>query len=426
MSFRRFISFWIVVSFFLTTLGPLPQAHGSTALTTGADTVLGLPQPGTMVNLTPAYVPVIVKGLRVHPENPILFDFIVDTGNTPLSSPNALVGDPVFKRECLKLIKYFLASLTIPEDDLWVNLSPYEKNRIIPDQLGQTEMGRDMLAEDYILKQLTASLIYPERNLGKIFWDAVYTKAQKMYGSNEIPVNTFNKVWIVADKAKVYVHQNTAFVVASHLKVILEEDYLALSKHQRQPGDMFKSELQRTAKRCPQAGCQANQGLNVKATQGQPGHALASQIVKQIILPELEKEVNTGKNFANLRQIFHSMILAAWYKKNLKEALLNQVYSNKAKINGIQRPSVITGHSPGVIPGTFTVIPAKAGIQNQDLSPDQIYKQYLQAYKKGVFNYIKEDIQNGQTVPRKYFSGGVLGKFGYWYKIRLIFYSSFL
>ncbi len=349
MLFRRFISFWIVVSFFLTTLGPLPKAH--------AGTVLGLPVPGTMVNLTPAYVPVIAKGLRVHPENPILFDFIIDTGNSGLSA-----GDPQLKTESEKLIKYFLASLTIPEDDLWVNLSPYEKNRIIPDQLGQTEMGRDMLAEDYVLKQLTASLIYPEKDLGKEFWNRVYAKAQQFYGTSEIPVNTFNKVWIVADKAKVYVHANTAFVVASHLKVMLEEDYLALQKHN--PSVIPTSSTVIPAK----AGI----------------HSVGSQIIRAIVLPELEKEVNAGKNFANLRQIFHSMILAAWYKKNLKQALLNQVYSNKAKINGVD-------------------------VADKTIK-EQIYKEYLKAYKKGVFNYIKEDIQNGQTVPRKYFSGGEIFK----------------
>lgn len=307
---------------------------------------LGLPRPGTMVNLTPAYVPVIIKGLRIHPRNPILFDFIIDTGNSGLSTK-----DQKLKSESEKLIKYFLASLTIPEDDLWVNLSPYEQDRIIPKQLGQTEMGRDMLAEDYILKELTASLIYPEKNLGKEFWNKVYAKAQQLYGvnANEIPVNTFNKVWIVADKAKVYVHQNTVFVVASHLKVMLEEDYLSLEKHK---------------------------GLSAP----NKTHSISSQIVREIILPELEKEVNTGKNFANLRQIFHSMILAAWYKKNLKEALLNQVYSDKAKIKGVD-------------------------VQDKTIK-DKIYKEYLQAYKKGVFNYIKEDNVNGQMVPRKYFSGG--------------------
>jgi len=35
-----------------------------------------------------------------------------------------------------------------------------------------------------------------------------------------------------------------------------------------------------------------------------------------------EKEVNEGRNFANLRQVFSGMILAVWYKHALKESLL--------------------------------------------------------------------------------------------------------
>ena len=81
--FRKFISSAVIVCFFLTTLGPLPKAH--------ADTVLNLPAPGTMVNLSPAYEPVIIKGLTVHKDNPFLFDFIVDVGQDKLS------GEPLKK-----------------------------------------------------------------------------------------------------------------------------------------------------------------------------------------------------------------------------------------------------------------------------------------------------------------------------------------
>ena len=90
---------------------------------------------------------------------------------------------------------------------------------------------------------------------------------------------------------------DTAFVVDSHLKHVskLEEDYLALTKH-------------------------------TPPTLKQPKRILiTSNIVKQIILPKLENEVNQGKNFANLRQIFYSLILAKWYKQALRQALLNQV-----------------------------------------------------------------------------------------------------
>jgi Fe-S cluster biosynthesis and repair protein YggX len=42
-------------------------------------------------------------------------------------------------------------------------------------------MGRDLLAEDYLLKQITSSLIYPEDGLGKKFWDKVYERAWNEY-----------------------------------------------------------------------------------------------------------------------------------------------------------------------------------------------------------------------------------------------------
>ena len=62
---------------------------------------------------------------------------------------------------------------------------------------------------------------------------------------------------------------------------------------------------------------------------------MASDIIKSVILPELEREVNQGKNFAPLRQIYHSSILGTWFKKNLKEAIFNKVYVGKSKIEGI-------------------------------------------------------------------------------------------
>ena len=200
-------------------------------------------------------------------------------------------------------MKYFLTALTIPEDDLWVNLSPYEKGRIIQDNFGQTLMGRDLLAQDYILKQLTASLIYPEKALGKEFWQQVYSKAAKEYGTTQIPVNTFNKVWIVPSEAVVWEHEGKVLIVKSRLKVMLEEDYLSMQKH---------------ANVC-----------------GEHADAWAPNIVRAIVLPVLEKEVNEGKNFAQLRQMYQAMILATWYKKALKESILNKVYADKKKIAGI-------------------------------------------------------------------------------------------
>lgn len=157
------------------------------------------------------------------------------------------------------------------------------------------------------------------------------------------------------------------------MKVMLEEDYAAFSY----------SVIAREAKQL------LGNIVASPTTLRNDTNALGSQIVREIVLPALEKEINEGKNFAPLRQIFYTLILAKWYKTNLKEALLNKVYADKSKVSGVDA--------------------------KDKTEKDKIYQQYVEAYKKGVFNYIKEElptvIPEGESrqeiVPRKYFSGGM-------------------
>lgn len=322
-----------------------------------------MPKPGTMVNLSPSFTPAHLKGMTVHPENPLQFDFLMDKGEDKFS-------DEGKKEEYTKIIKYFLASLTIADKDQWVNLSPYENNRIIENNFGKTEMGRDLLAQDYLLKQVTSSLMYPESGMGKKFWDKVYERAFKKFGNTNVPVNTINKVWIMPDDAVVYESKNTALILKSHLKVMLEEDYLAVQKNNMlsPPNVSIGGPVSSVS------------GFPTKAL-GNDNRGNTNEIIRQIILPELEKEINEGKNFAQLRQIVSAMILATWYKQALKESILGKVYADQGKVQGV----------------------------NQDpKANDVIYKQYLEAFKKGVYSYIKddEDKYTKQIIPRKYFAGG--------------------
>ena len=361
LNLRPNIALGLIFAFLVNMFGPIPTVQAQD---------FRLPAPGIMVPLSPEFNPPILKGIKVHPDNPFRFDFILDKGDSPsvkrpygdesesgvIASTTKQSQQEQLKTEANRLIKYFLASLTIPEKDLWVNLSPYEKNRIIPHSFGLTEMGRDLLAEDYMLKQITASVIYPEDAIGEKFWKRIYEEAAKKFGTTNIPVNTFNKVWIVPEKAVVYENAKagTAYIVESKLKVMLEQDYLALEKN--------------------------------SATPQNDVNALGSNIVREIVIPELTKEVNEDKNFSQLRQVYNSLILATWYKKKIKDSILAQVYENKNKISGILS-------SPNASVG----------------DPEHIYQRYLQAFKKGAYNYIKEEVDplTEQPIPRKYFSGGV-------------------
>ncbi len=72
--YSRLISFCLIITFC--------DDHGYHTQSSYASGVMGLPQPGTMVDLSPSYVPLMITGLTVHPENPLLMDFIVSTGNS--------------------------------------------------------------------------------------------------------------------------------------------------------------------------------------------------------------------------------------------------------------------------------------------------------------------------------------------------------
>ena len=53
-----------------------------------------------------------------------------------------------------------------------------------------------------------------------------------------------------------------------------------------------------------------------------------------------------------------------------------------------------------------------AGVNiNDPKEKERIYQRYLRAFKKGVYNYIKEESDpiTQEIIPRKYFSGGTIG-----------------
>ena len=292
-----------------------------------------------------SYVPANITGLVFSFPDPFHFDVVIEPGDSNLDA-KALTA------ETEKLVRYFMAAVAVPDQDLWVNLSPAEADRIIPNALGQTEMGQNLLAQDYLLKRITASLMDPNHEIGKRFWDAVYEKTQTALGTTNIPVDLLNKVWIVPSKAVVVSQGRAVFVTETHFQVMLEEDYFLSSQNPKT------------------AASQDRMGVDVK------------NIIRQIIIPEIEKEVNSGKNFADLRQIYNAVILATWFKKHLRNSWLGKAYAERSGVDGIQ------SSDPHAV--------------------ETIYQNYLEAFRSGVAESIKEDYDPvlQQTVARSYFSGG--------------------
>ncbi|MCA9399186.1 MAG: hypothetical protein KC618_05525, partial [Candidatus Omnitrophica bacterium] len=299
------------------------------------------------MGLSDSFNPVVLKGLILNPQNPFEFEFIIDTGDFDNQSPETV-------DEGQKCIDYFLTAITVPGNDLWVNLSPLEPDRIIPDAFGKTEMGRDLLAQDYLLKQLTSMLMSPDDEIGKKFWDAVYKKAEDLYGSRDVRVDMGSRVWIVPGEADVYVEDRAVYIGNAKLHVMLENDYYTsqgLSAENNSSSNEFTEE--------------------------------SNKILRDIVIPMLDKEVNEGKNFAYTRQVYHSLILAKWYKETLRKSILSTVYADQSKVDGVT---------------------LKSGLQKEE-----IYQQYLKAFESGSFDSIKEEYDpvKQEIIAKKYFVGGV-------------------
>jgi len=314
---KRILNLFIAVAFILNTLLP----YNVFAQT--------LPMPGTMLQASPAFNPVVLKGIKLDADNPFNFSFILDEGNTKLS-------DTQLKDEADTLIRYFLCALTTPESDLWVNLSPYESNRIIPKHLGDTELGQGFLAQDYILKQLSASLTYPETEAGRAYWSNFKSQISNLpskdaLGGQKSNAPALAKVWIKPDSTRIIESGLTAVIKEATLKVETEDTN--------------------------------------------------AQALKANILPILKTEVNAGKNFAAFRQMHSAVVLAAWFKLRLKDSIYKQLYIDKKKFAGIE------ANDPNAV--------------------NNIYNQYVEAFKKGAYNYTKAERNFNKITKRAYFCGGV-------------------
>lgn len=333
MIIRRIVNCFLLAFFVLNVLvGDIPSARAQ---------AVSFPQP---IGIT--YHSPLLKGIKVYAREPFRFDFVLDEGNFGQSSSGTLIR----RQDAERLVKYFLASLTIPDKDMWVNLSPYEKDRIVPESFGRTEMGRDLLEQDFQLKQMTARLLHPDSEEGRRFWGKVYGQLSTKFGLSDIPVDTFNKVWIVPGKAVVYEREGAAWVVESKLKVMLDKDFSKAAK-----------------------------GESVT-----PVQELTRDMMREVVIPILEKEVNEGRDFAVLRQVYQSFILACWYRSRLMSSVLREGYVGKNKLGGIDA--------------------------NDKDAPQRIWEMYVKAFKEASRGLIKDDIDvlTGEVVPRKYASGGAV------------------
>ena len=79
-NFRVKIALGLIFVFLFNLLGPIPLAQAGSI--SYRDRGFYLPEPGSIVHLSQAFNTPILKGIKVYPENPFRFDFILDQGDS--------------------------------------------------------------------------------------------------------------------------------------------------------------------------------------------------------------------------------------------------------------------------------------------------------------------------------------------------------
>ncbi len=258
-----------------------------------------------------------------------------------------------------ELLKYFLIGVTLPDNTFWVNLRPDSPDQIIEDVLTKTDIGKIMLETDLQLKKDTAAFTSPQTIEGKEYWDNLYKKAEELYGTDTVTIPTITRPWIVPNEVIVREAEGSAYIYKATLKVMLEADYIKSSNSHLNTVDYsFKDKR--------------SKALNEYST----------QLIRELIIPKLTKEVNTSKNYASLRQVFYSLILSRWFKLR---------FAGKT--------------------GTYPSLIDKQDLTNltstQSWDKSTYFNAYKESFAEGEYN-IKEThyTPTGQVI-RSYFSGGV-------------------
>jgi hypothetical protein len=250
-----------------------------------------------------------------------------------------------------KAVEYFFIGLALSDDKFWVDLNPTALTQVMDNDLAATGMGRVLLAADLRLKKDACELTNPSRSkLGRMYWDRLYAKADAL-GSDQLPV--FNRVWIRPGEVQLVRTGNRITIAKSRLQVCFEDEFfMPAATH-----------------------------TNAKAKQLRE---YAGQLMRDLIIPELNTRVNESPYYADLRQVFNALILARKYKENADSVVLRDLDAGAVLIDAEKSPP---------------------------LDKDNIYRAYIDSLKKGEYNF-RENVSGRlnmymEVVTRQYMSGGI-------------------
>lgn len=240
----------------------------------------------------------------------------------------------------------FRIGLALQPERFWVNLNPHEPDRVIDEHLGMTDVGQIMLLADLQLKKDVALITDPRNgNIGREYWHRLTRAAGD---TSEIRQQTRN--WIVPGTNKIQATGDYAVLIEANLEVRSEVEYLA-----------------------------AKSGNSLSTS-------MSDRIFNEMVLPRLQQRVNTAIEYAPLRRIYRSLVLARWYRDRYRD-------TTEPEAKDIDTDRVY-------------------GLKSRtSWHPRTIWQHYLNSVQHGEYDFTESTEQTIGNIRRvkitRYFSGGI-------------------
>ncbi|MFF4948126.1 nucleic acid/nucleotide deaminase domain-containing protein [Streptomyces chattanoogensis] len=236
----------------------------------------------------------------------------------------------------------FFVWLSLRPSAFWVNLNPTEPDRIVDSAFGRTDAGRILLQADLRMKKTIAQLIHPDTTLGADYWGRIQGKCMSM------------RTWIVPGEAKVHATPDELYIMDAPLKVKMETQYLR----------------------------EVGAGGTKPCTQEKSAEKHNESLFRSMILPKVEKAVNTAPEYAELRRVYLSRVAAEWYRDVSRRK--NVTYSKFIDRGDVSRWTT-----------------------KSDWKPRDTFDAYVDSYKKGEFKVTRRTTKGTLVYQKTYVFGGV-------------------
>lgn len=277
-----------------------------------------------------------------------------------------------------------MTGLAVSDNKLWVNLNPWEPDRVIDEKLRKSDVGRIMLEADLQMKRDFSNYDNPCNNeTGEIMWNLLDNKREalvqqcmkKFPGEIKEDGNVIfapvTRHWITPDKVYAYFNGTKIFIINSTLTINSES---AANHSSFQVKDQKIETLSK--------GCLEE--LNKSAKEfGE----YAKEMSDRMIYPYVVADINNGEKYEDLRNVYIALALAQWYKSRIDPQ--SDVFQSSL------------GSSNSIVP-----------ISLKPWSYTDIWNRYVQSFEKGEYECWKnETIKRNATITAlrnsSYLSGGV-------------------